>query len=86
MSFLLQAYLLDRYGPRLTVAQLAEAIGMPVGTVRNRISDGTLGVRTYKDAGRRWADFRDVATYLDVKRAASEAAWEETGELETADT
>lgn len=34
MSFLSQAYLLDKYGPRLTMAELAEVLGVAHG---NRI-------------------------------------------------
>ena len=42
------------------------------GTVRNRITSGTLGIPTYVD-GRRYADFRDVAQYLDDCRARASA-------------
>lgn len=33
MSFLSQAYLLDKYGPRLTMAELAEVLGVAYGTL-----------------------------------------------------
>lgn len=69
MSFLTQAYLLDNYGPRLTVAQLAKVLGLAEGTVRNKIAGGTLSLRTYLADGGRWADYRDVAEYLDECRA-----------------
>ena len=69
MSFLTQAYLLDRFGLRLTVEQLSEALGMPIGTVYNQLSKGALGIPTYIDAKRRWADYRDVADYLDRRRS-----------------
>lgn len=76
MSFLTQAFLLERYGPRLSTAQLAECLGLAEGTVRNRISSGRLPVPTYLDNGSRWADYRDVSQYLDEcrSRAASQAA------------
>ncbi len=70
MSLFVQAYLLERYGPRLTMKQVAEALGMGLGTIRNRISEGTLNLPTYLDGGSRFADARDVAAYLDSCRAA----------------
>lgn len=67
MSLLTQAYLLERYGPRLTLEQLAEVLALKVKTVRNQIHLGTFPVPTYLD-GHRVADFRDVAAYLDERR------------------
>ena len=61
MSLLTQAYLLEKYGPRLSVEQLAQVLG----TLYNTISAGTAPVKTYCDGGRRWADFRDVAEHID---------------------
>lgn len=68
MSFLSQAYLLEKYGLRLTTEQLAEALGMAHGTLRNKISAGKLSVPTYLDGGNRYADYRDVAAYMDEQR------------------
>jgi excisionase family DNA binding protein len=65
MSLLTQAYLLERYGPRLSVEQIAQVLGLSKGTLYNAISAGTLPVRTYCDGGRRYADFRDVAEHID---------------------
>jgi len=73
MSFMSQAYLLDKYGPRLTMAELAEVLGVAHGTLRNRLSAGTLKCRTYYDGGTRYADFRDVAEYLDQCREQTPA-------------
>ncbi len=58
MSFLSQAYLLDKYGPRLTMAELAEVLGVAYGTLCNRLSAGTLKCRTYYDGGTRYAAYR----------------------------
>lgn len=69
MSFLTQAYLLDRYGPRLSVKQTAEALGLSESTLVNRLSTGNLKLRTYLDGGKRFSDVRDVAEYLDQCRA-----------------
>lgn len=69
MSLMTQAYLLERYGPRLGIQQLVEVLGMAERTIYNAISAKTFPVPTYVDGGRRWADYRDVATYLDECRA-----------------
>lgn len=68
MSMMTTAYLLETYGARLTVEELAEVLRLGVPTVRNRLSAGTLGVRTYTDGDRRFADALDVACYLDSMR------------------
>jgi hypothetical protein len=68
-------FLLEKYGPRLDVKQLAEVLGLKPGTVNNRISAGTLGIPTYVD-GQRYADYRDVATHFDECR---ERAKEQAG-------
>lgn len=73
MSFLSQAYLLEKYGPRLNMQDLAKVLGIAHGTLRNRLSAGTLKVRTYHDGGTRYADFRDVAEYLDQCREPTQA-------------
>lgn len=68
MSLLTQAYLLEKYGPRLNVEHLAEVLGMAKGTIYNQISAQSFPVLTYVDGKQRWADYRDVATYLDACR------------------
>lgn len=69
MSLMTQAYLLDKYGPRLNMAQLAEVLGLEPGTVLNQVSAGALQVKTYREGRHRWADYRDVAEHLDRARA-----------------
>jgi len=71
VSLMQQAYLLDRYGLRLSMDQLAEVMGLEKQTIMNRVSKGTLGIATYVDGKHRWADVRDVAAYFDEKRAAA---------------
>jgi len=63
-----EAWLLEHYGPRLSLKQVAEVLQLGLSTINNRVSDGTLGVRTYLDGGRRFADSRDVAEYLEGLR------------------
>lgn len=69
MSMLHQFYLLKKYGPRLGVKQMAEAMSLTESAIHRRISDGTLGIPTYVDSGKRWADARDMAEYFDTMRA-----------------
>lgn len=67
-SLLSQAILADRYGLRLTMEQLAEVLTMAKTTIYNQISAGTFPVKTYVDGAKRFADYRDVAAYLDECR------------------
>ena len=68
MSLLIQAHLLDRYGPRLDAEALGKVLGIETKTVQNKIAANTLGINTYVDGGKRWADVRDVADHLDSLR------------------
>jgi hypothetical protein len=68
MSLLTQAYLLERYGPRLTVEQLAEALHIGKSTIHTQVGKGTFEIPTYLDRNTRFADVRDVASYLDACR------------------
>lgn len=74
MSLLTQAYLLDKYGPRLTIDQLGSVLSIEPRTIYNQISANEFKVLTYKDGTRRFADYRDVAAYLDECRDAVRAA------------
>lgn len=69
MSLITQAFVVERYGLRLSVDQLAEVLGLTKGAVYNQISAGTLPVKTYLDSGKRWADYQHVAEHLDACRA-----------------
>ncbi len=68
MSLITQAFIVERYGLRLNVEQLAELLGISKGAVYNQISAGSFPVKTYLDGGKRWADYRDVAKHLDECR------------------
>lgn len=69
MSLLAQFVLVEKYGLRLGVEQLAEVFEVSPKTVYNQVSAGTFPVKTYVDGGKRWADVRDVADRLDALRA-----------------
>lgn len=64
----------EKYGRwRLTLAETAQELGCAESTVRNKISRGELNF-IYKDGATLFADARDVASYLDSKRAKQEQA------------
>lgn len=74
MSMLTTLYLIERYGLRLTMEQLAQVLGLAVATLHARIARGELGIPTYVDGKMRFADVRDVAEYLDIKRQEAQDA------------
>ncbi|MBF3997314.1 hypothetical protein ISH99_28190 [Burkholderia pseudomallei] len=76
MSLLTRAYILEKYGPRMTLAQLAQLLTMSEGTIRNQISAETFPIPTYKEGSGRFAAYDAVADYLDdmSRRARAEAA------------
>lgn len=65
MSLLTQAFLLEQYGPRLSIAQLSRLLDITEGTIRNQISAGAFPIKTYVEGGRRFASYQAVAEYLD---------------------
>ena len=68
MSMLTTVYLMERYGPRLNMEQIGQALGLASGTLHQRIAHGALDIPTYVDGKMRFADARDVAEYLDRLR------------------
>jgi DNA-directed RNA polymerase specialized sigma24 family protein len=71
MSLIQLAYLIEHYGLRLNMDQLAQVLGIEKQTVMHRVSKGALGIPTYVDGKHRYADARDVAAYFDSMRAAA---------------
>jgi predicted DNA-binding transcriptional regulator AlpA len=69
MSLHSQALIFETYGPRLSMDQLAQVLGVSKQSLYNQISAATCPVRTYLDGGRRFADYRDLAEHLDACRA-----------------
>ena len=64
----MQAFVFERYGPRLNVAALADLLGMSQGALHNQRSAGTFPIKMYLDAGKLFADYRDVAEHFDALR------------------
>lgn len=73
MSLVTQMIVVEKYGVRLDSKQLADLLSMTPGAVLNRISDGDFPIPTYKDGGKRFADYRDVAAYIDNCRPRAAA-------------
>lgn len=72
MSFLAAAYLMQKYGPLLTEAELAEVLKMEPGTVRNKRARGDLGISHIREGKAPRYHAEDVAKYLDTIRSAVE--------------
>ena len=66
-SLMTQAIIAETYGVRLTMEQLAKALGIAKNTIYNKLAAGTFEVPTYVD-GNRFCDYRDLAAYLDSCR------------------
>ena len=60
-----QAIVADKYGLRLTIEQLAEAMQLAKQTIYNQVAKNTFPIPTYVEGGKRFAAYQDVATYLD---------------------
>jgi predicted DNA-binding transcriptional regulator AlpA len=71
MSLMTHAYLIDKYGPRMNVDQLAEMMSIAPATIYNRISSGRFPIKTYIEGKMRYADLRDVVEYFDQCRSRS---------------
>lgn len=74
MSLLTHIYLLEQHGPRADLEKLAKILDTTPPNLRRRISEQTFEIPTYLDGGRRWADIRDVADYLDARRQQAREA------------
>ena len=74
MNFLTTAYLMDKHGLRLDLEALAKELDTTPANLRRRISLDDFEIPTYVDGGKRWADVRDVASYLDARRQQAREA------------
>ena len=75
MSLLTQAIIAEKYGVRLTVDKLGEAMGVAPQTIYNQISKGVFPVKTYVEGGKRWCAYEHLAEYFEAcrERASLEA-------------
>ena len=74
MSLMTQALVVERYGFRAGVDQLAEILGITKGAIYNQLSSETFPIKTYVDGGRRYADYRDIADHIDKCHEAASGA------------
>ena len=72
MSLITTLFLMEQYGLRLTMEQLAEALGWGASTLHNKLARGELEVPTYVDGKRDTALLRQALDTL--------AYWLEHGE------
>lgn len=72
--FITYAFILDKYGPRLDKHAIAKVLGLAPGTVMNHVTRGTLGLPTYVDHGKLWADAEHIAEYLDKQAVRAKQA------------
>lgn len=66
MSLMTTAYLLERYGPLLTVDDLSAVLHLEPGTIRNQMSARTLGVQPVKQGSKSLFRAEDVAKHIDA--------------------
>lgn len=67
MSLLHEAIIVEKYGLRLSIEQLSDALGIAKNTIYNQIAQGTFKVKTYVDGGKRFADFWCNSTRLKTR-------------------
>lgn len=70
MSLLTEAYLLEKYGPLMTEAELAAVLKQEPGTIRNQRAAGELGIPVIRRGKTPLYHAGDVASYLDRIRTA----------------
>lgn len=68
MSILSQMVLIEKHGLRVDLESLAGILDTKPSTLRRKISANDFAIPTYTEGGKRWADVRDVAEYLDSCR------------------
>ncbi|MFY2843620.1 helix-turn-helix domain-containing protein [Achromobacter ruhlandii] len=64
--------------PRLSLAELADFLGVSLHRAQNMKSAGELPVPVYKEGRNVYCDLRDVAAYLDAMRESARRDHEAT--------
>lgn len=64
-------YLTNKYGLRMTLKEIETEIKIPVATLANKRSAGTLGFSTHRDGMKVFAFTNDIADHLEKLRAAA---------------
>lgn len=76
-------WLFEKYGPTLSMSDLATVLHHTVGTLDQKVRTGQCPVPTYKEGGHRVADLRDVIAYLNQRRNDAQVAYQDQQELLT---
>lgn len=71
MSLVTQVMLAEKYGPLLSVQNVAEVLHLEVRTVQNQHSADSLGFRGIKRGQALLFHVADVANYIDALRQAA---------------
>lgn len=66
-----QQFLLDKYGPIMTVAEVCEFLKMPYQTFMHRRKNKILGFNAWRDGTKVFVAAHDLAQYIDQKRGAT---------------
>lgn len=74
MSMMTTMILMEQYGPRVSMETLAKLLGFTASALHARLARREMEIPTYIDGKMRFADTRDVAEYLDRKRAEARQA------------
>ncbi len=60
--------LIERYGPMMSINDLAEFFGMSKGAIYNKLSKDTFEVPTFKMGGRLVAETADVVQFVNESK------------------
>lgn len=73
-SLVTQMIVAEKYGLRLSMDELAQVLKLTKVALYNQISAERCPIVTYTEAGKRWADYRAVADYIDACATRAERA------------
>lgn len=82
MSLLMEAFILQKYGPRLDVEQLAELLRMAPGTIRNMTGEWPIGQVDHMDGNRKnnaWLNLRNTSRKINAQNTKRARADSSTG-------
>lgn len=68
MSLMVTAHLLDKHGPLMSIADLAQTLRLEEGTLRNKLSSREIDIPRSKQGRLVLFHVEDVAQYIDSIR------------------
>lgn len=63
----LEKWLLEKYGPTMTLEQVGGCLHLDIGTIYNQISARRFPIKTWKEGKQRLAATEHVAAHIDSK-------------------